>query len=324
MEAVANAQFWSEALEHLGVRPWGKNHQTLRKWTKKWGIDTSHLPTYKARELRRPSETEVRAAVAAARSWSEALRRLRKCPTGGNPQSLRRWVEHWEISTDHFDPYAASRAAASRRRKPLSEVLVENSTFSRGHLKDRLYEEGLKQPICEICSQGEIWRGKRLSLILDHINGIRNDHRIENLRILCPNCAATLSTHCGGNVEHLPTARQCVRCGTEFRPKYRGHRYCSQRCGSRWDRSVAAREGRGDYGRAKPELRKVVRPPYEQLMREIEETSYLAVGRKYGVSDNAVRKWVRFYERQAEREAAQATSRDAAEATGEGDLAQAA
>jgi transposase-like protein len=47
----------------------------------------------------------------------------------------------------------------------------------------------------------------------------------------------------------------------------------------------------------------VERPVYEQLMEEIQATSYLAVGRKYGVSDNAVRKWVRFYERQIEREA---------------------
>jgi transposase-like protein len=45
----------------------------------------------------------------------------------------------------------------------------------------------------------------------------------------------------------------------------------------------------------------VERPPFEQLLAEIEATSYLAVGRKYGVSDNAVRKWVRFYEREAER-----------------------
>lgn len=39
--------------------------------------------------------------------------------------------------------------------------------------------------------------------------------------------------------------------------------------------------------------RKVERPPKEQLIREIEESSYLAVGRKYGVSDNAIRKWIK-------------------------------
>jgi hypothetical protein len=51
-----------------------------------------------------------------------------------------------------------------------------------------------------------------------------------------------------------------------------------------------------------PERRKVERPPYDQLLREIAETNYSAVGRKYGVSDNAVRKWVKWYERQHERE----------------------
>ena len=57
-------------------------------------------------------------------------------------------------------------------------------------------------------------------------------------------------------------------------------------------------------GKPNPASRKVERPPCEQLFAEIEATSYLAVGRKYGVSDNAVRKWVRFYERQIEREKA--------------------
>ncbi|HEU4736630.1 MAG TPA: hypothetical protein VFS48_06355 [Solirubrobacterales bacterium] len=46
------------------------------------------------------------------------------------------------------------------------------------------------------------------------------------------------------------------------------------------------------------------------MLEEIEKTSYVAVGRKYGVSDNAVRKWVRFYERQIEREAAEAGTAD--------------
>lgn len=63
---------------------------------------------------------------------------------------------------------------------------------------------------------------------------------------------------------------------------------------------------RSDRGVPCPEMRKVERPPYDKLLEEIEATSYLAVGRKYGVSDNAVRKWVRFYERQMERESAEA------------------
>lgn len=61
-------------------------------------------------------------------------------------------------------------------------------------------------------------------------------------------------------------------------------------------------------GVPRPSTRKCHRPTYEQLLAEIEATSYLAVGRKYGVSDNAVRKWVRWYERQMEREAEEGAS----------------
>ena len=131
-----------------------------------------------------------------------------------------------------------------------------------------------------------------MSLILDHINGVSNDHRLENLRIVCPNCNATLDTHCGRNV---PRQRTCPGCKQKFVPKTMQHRYCSLRC---WG-TVAATLRRGV---PHPQARKVERPSYEQLMADVETMSFLAIGRKYGVSDNAVRKWIRWYERQAERE----------------------
>ena len=77
--------------------------------------------------------------------------------------------------------------------------MIENSTFGTTHLKERLYNEGIKERKCELCGQGEYWQGKKMSLILDHINGVHNDHRLDNLRVLCPNCNATLDTHCKGN-----------------------------------------------------------------------------------------------------------------------------
>jgi hypothetical protein len=139
-----------------------------------------------------------------------------------------------------------------------------------------------------------MWRGRQMSLILDHINGVFDDNRLENLRIVCPNCAATLDTHCGRKNRREAAIRRCLHCEKTFEVKYRKHRYCSHACGCHWDRSRLR-------GRPKTASRKVDRPPYGKLMAEIEATSYCAVGRKYGVSDNAVRKWVRFYEREAER-----------------------
>ena len=99
--------------------------------------------------------------------------------------------------------------------------MVEGSTYSRNHLKNRLYRAGLKAPRCELCGQGELWRGQPMSLILDHINGRRDDHRLENLRILCPNCAATLDTHCGRKNRLEASDRECLRCGSALQPELR-------------------------------------------------------------------------------------------------------
>ena len=127
-----------------------------------------------------------------------------------------------------------------------------------------------------------------MALILDHVNGVRDDHRLENLRIVCPNCAATLDTHCGRKLRLERPERKCLRCGGRFVPKSSRQRYCSRQCGQRAERS----------GRRILSLRRVDRPPYGQLVAEIDELGYLAVGRRYGVSDNAIRKWVRQYERE--------------------------
>jgi hypothetical protein len=143
------------------------------------------------------TENEARTAIAASKSWAESLRELDLCPTGGAWRVLKKYAEIWKIPTDHFDSDAARLKNLRQRQKPLSEILVERSTYSRNHLKRRLLAEGLKRPQCELCGLGEIWRGRPMSMILDHINGVRDDHRLENLRMVCPNCAATLDTHCG-------------------------------------------------------------------------------------------------------------------------------
>jgi hypothetical protein len=134
-----------------------------------------------------------------------------------------------------------------------------------------------------------------MSLVLDHINGVPDDNRLENLRVVCPNCAATLDTHCGRKNRVEPALRRCKRCREQFTAKYRTHSYCSLQCARLHDRGELK-------GLPAVERRKVERPPYTQLLEEIERMGYRAVGRRYGVSDNAVRKWVRFYERQRERE----------------------
>ncbi len=189
----------------------------------------------------RPSftEAELREAVADSRTYAETLRRLALRTAGGNHRTLQKYVELWNISTEHFDPHAARIAKLHRLPVPLEEVLVESSSYSRGLLKQRLYATGLKQRRCELCGQGESWRGRQMALILDHVNGVADDNRLRNLRIVCPNCAATLDTHCGKNVN---VSRRCAGCGAAFRPQGTQQRHCSRSCGGRSDASQAAQK----------------------------------------------------------------------------------
>jgi hypothetical protein len=103
--------------------------------------------------------------------------------------------------------------------------------------------------------------------------------------------ASTYSrAHCGRQNRLDSSSRKCLHCGTEFWPAYAAQRYCSRHC------AVRRRRDR----RARPERRKVVRPPYGHLLREVGALGYVGTGRRYGVSDNAIRKWLRQYEREQE------------------------
>ena len=122
--------------------------------------------------------------------------------TGNSRKTIKKYIKLHNIDISHFETDKERYLRINKnlgviKRIPLNELLVKNSTYSTTHLKNRLYRENVKERICEKCEQGEIWNGEKMSLILDHINGISNDHRIENLRIVCPNCNATLPTHCG-------------------------------------------------------------------------------------------------------------------------------
>lgn len=204
---------------------------------------------------------------------TEIAEKLGLNPYCGNRNTIKKYINKYNIDTSHFRLRYELRKTKS---KPITEILTSGSTYNTTNLKYRLYKEGLKEPICEKCGQNEWWYGEKMSLILDHINGISDDHRLENLRIVCPNCNATLPTHSGKNIKYKPKKiiNNCLICGKNID---KDANYC-QNC----YRIIS---------------RKVKRPPYEQLIQEVRELGYSATGRKYGVSDNSIRKWIKFYEK---------------------------
>jgi hypothetical protein len=225
------------------------------------------------------SKENFEKAVKDANSIKSALKNLGLRAAGGNYKVFHKYAEKYNIDTSHFEERGEvyNRTLALKEKIPLSEILVENSNYSRTSLKKRLYDEGLKERRCEMpgCGQGEQWMGKKMGLILDHINGIYNDNRIENLRIICPNCNSTLPTHAGKNNK---IKKECIDCRAQVANKSKRCIKCSAN---------------------KPILktRKVKRPSYDKLKKEIEELGYSATGRKYGVSDNSIRKWIKSYDK---------------------------
>ena len=153
------------------------------------------------------NEQQLRDVVATSNSLIEVLRifDMEGSTRGsGNYRTLHKYLKAYDISTAHFDP-AKSRAVALRKngagkKIELDEILAgQHPSYSAGHLKRRLFAAGIKQPVCEECGQGDVWNGRPLTLQLDHINGDHQDHQLENLMILCPNCHTQTPTHSGRN-----------------------------------------------------------------------------------------------------------------------------
>lgn len=151
--------------------------------------------------MRSWSETELRSAVLSSTSFRQVLLTLKLRPAGGNYQQLKKYIREYEITIVHFTGKGWRKGKIGQRnpRLTLKQILVQGSTFQSYKLKKRLFSAGLKQPACEECGWAKQAKDGRIPLELDHINGDSSDNRLENLRVLCPNCHSLQPTHRGRN-----------------------------------------------------------------------------------------------------------------------------
>jgi hypothetical protein len=142
---------------------------------------------------------EFKDIVSKSRNILDVCNNLGLKVTGGNRNTIKKWIKIRNIETSHFFHKRVSRSS----KYSLDEILIDDSLYTNiPHLKKRLFRQSIKERKCELCGQGEEWMGKKMALILDHKNGKNNDNRIENLRIVCPNCNGTLDTHGGKNIKN--------------------------------------------------------------------------------------------------------------------------
>ncbi|MEV0555337.1 HNH endonuclease signature motif containing protein [Streptomyces sp. NPDC050597] len=192
-EAASSSRTLSEALGKLGVDPKSSTRRYVQARMKKLGVNTSHFEREGARWTREILET----AVSASTNMCEVLRRLGLEVVGGHHTHISRRVKTLGIDTSHFTP----EARAGRRQRTPEELLVEQDpTHSRreqsARLKRAMLGNGVKD-CCAMCGIEAVWLGEPLPLEVDHIDGNWRNNRIENLRLLCPNCHSTTDTYRG-------------------------------------------------------------------------------------------------------------------------------
>lgn len=219
------------------------------------------------------SDEEFKKIIQDNYTYSDCLIALSLTPRGGSSTDiLKKRIAELECSTKHFCTNFSKKKVS--KIIPLEELMVENSSItSMANFKKRILKEGLLKYECAICGLTE-WQGKEIVLQLDHINGNNTDNRLENLRLLCPNCHSQTDTFAGKNAIRYKNQKEnfCQKCGTKL--KTNNSKYCPT-C-------------------TKILLRTVERPARDKLKQLIRTTPFTIIGKQYGVADNTIRKWCKF------------------------------
>jgi len=205
------------------------------------------------------STQEFRELVSKSNTIADILRYFGMNNKGGNHHTVKRRAKEENIDLSHI---ALGKSANKGKRFPPKktdeEYFTINGTTNRGSIKDRIIRNNLMPYECAECGLKDTWNNKKISLQLEHKNGTPNDNRLENLCFLCPNCHSQTDTYAGKRFKKSKPPKK--------------------------DRRVPR------YNR-----RKVDRPSKEELEQLITSTPMTSIAKKYGVSDNSVRKWVKSY-----------------------------
>lgn len=283
------------------------------------------------------SEEQWRKIISTSLTRAEVARKVNRCPNSNFNERLKKYCNEHDISIEHF----TVNENGNKEKYQLEEILVENSPASRKTLRDYLAKYNILEYKCAICGNIGEWNRVSLTLQIDHINGINNDNRKENLRWLCPNCHSQTDTFNGKNktkkevvnftveeaikalqqTENVNQATKLIGCAqgganwirvNEIKKEYgiiqsgdlkkeEKHKFeenhinakpissikICKKCG----RPLSTKDAEYCQTCIHEFQRKCEWPSREELKKLIRSTPFLQIGKKYNVSDNAVRKW---------------------------------
>ena len=123
---------------------------------------------------------------------------------------LRKRMEELHLNGTEFKGRSGfkDKVNESLKLENVDKILCENSPHTRAVIRRFVLKNNLIPYKCSCCGNEGMWLDKPLSLQLDHINGNCSDHRLENLRWLCPNCHVQTSTHGSKNEASTRIAKQ--------------------------------------------------------------------------------------------------------------------
>ena len=214
-------------------------------------------------------------------------------------KQIRKILEDNNVDTSHF----VEGQAVTEYAHPALETkdyLVKGSTIASSKLRNKIIKEGIKEHKCECCGLTE-WQGKPIPLQLHHINGDKTDNRIENLQLLCPNCHTFTDNYCGRKLKK--DDKKCPVCGSKMSKTAKLCKKCFQDLFKH--KKIEDVYKNNEIKVSTKKLNKVINkikkeskcPTKDELIASFKNLgSFRAVGKKYHVSDNAVRKWCVKYE----------------------------
>ena len=206
------------------------------------------------------SSQEFKELVSRSNTIADILRYFGMNNKGGNHHTVKRRAKDENIDLSHITlGKNANKGKRFAPKKTNEEYFCANGTSNRSSIKSRIIRNNLIPYQCAECGLKDTWNNKKISLQLEHKNGIPNDNRLDNLCFLCPNCHSQTDTYAG----------------------------------KRFKKSPKIKKGRGG---PKPWLRKTDRPSKEELENLVNSYPMTTIAKRYGVSDNAIRKWAKSYD----------------------------
>lgn len=239
-------------------------------------------------------------------SYSECLRKLGyNCTSGsGSTKVLKARIRELgcKLKEREYKKYGEIKEnikIGNSKHIPTEEMLIENSPYSRNTVRRRLLKENLVEYVCCECGLGSNWNHKELTLQLHHKNGIDNDHRLENLGFICPNCHSQTSNYAGKHnrckqiknkvdtsadtdTNNTDTAQgktnTCIDCGKLIS-----------------NQATRCIECATKYKATNNRLKRENFIKFDEFKKLIRTKPILHIADMFNISDNAIRKWCKSY-----------------------------